>query len=117
MSVKRIIRLARKKLKHFNKCKQRHLHVSIITYNGKPIAIGISRLGANRYSKRRGYKRSIHSECDALRRIRGRPFRRRKGLKIYNVRFSKTGEIGFAKPCELCMKLLEDNGIRVAYYT
>lgn len=55
---------------------------------------------------------SIHAEEDAIRRC-GNP----KGATLFVSRVGRNGNIGIAKPCKKCQRLIRRNGIKRVYYT
>lgn len=58
--------------------------------------------------------RTIHAELDA---IVGSDRSRLKGADIYVYREHKDGTYACARPCEHCMALLKEYGVRNIYYT
>lgn len=56
----------------------------------------------------------IHAELDA---ILGVPLEELKGAEAYVVRITNTGLLAMSRPCEHCMALLKEVGIRKVYYT
>jgi len=58
--------------------------------------------------------RKIHAELDAILRC---PYEQIEGSVVYVARRLANGDYAMAKPCEFCIKLLEDSGITKVYYT
>ena len=92
-------------------------HISALVKGGKVIACGESTLGGKPYfASSRG--RSCHSEMSAIKFI-GTNVTKRKVSKytMWNIRWSKNGEIVNAKPCQQCQKVLLNIGIRRIVYS
>src|SRR4051812_35856028 len=78
-----------------------HHHATIITQGGAIVAMGYNH-------------GETHSETNALKKLWPS---HRKGVKVYNFRFTKSGKWSMSKPCPNCEKFLRDNGVKVVYYT
>ncbi len=59
---------------------------------------------------------SIHSELAAIKNMNFPPDFLKK-LRLVNIRFKKSGDLGYARPCKSCQELILTFGIRVVYYT
>ena len=55
----------------------------------------------------------VHAEMRAILNARGDT----KGADIYVFRKNKLGELAIAKPCEHCMELIAEAGIKNIFYT
>lgn len=55
-----------------------------------------------------------HAEVHALQKLWPSE---RKNCKIFSVRFTKTGKLAMAKPCDECQKYLKANGIKKVTYS
>lgn len=40
-----------------------------------------------------------------------------EGLTMYILRYRKGGDVGMAKPCDVCMHMIKESGISKIYYT
>ncbi len=57
----------------------------------------------------------LHAEIAALVRLNNKD--KKRANKIYVARLMKNGEIGTAKPCTICQKIISDFGIKSIEYT
>lgn len=64
--------------------------------------------------KHRKFEESLHAEQSALLNL---DWSKLKGLSILVYRINSVGELGMAKPCPMCHKLLDYVGIKNIYYT
>lgn len=55
-----------------------------------------------------------HAEIQALQALW--PSKRR-GTRVWSLRFTKTGRLANAKPCQDCERFLRENGVKVVYYS
>lgn len=73
----------------------------------------------NIYRHFKDYKTSIalgHAEINALSRLIGKEIKWDR-VSIFVYRELKDGSVVCARPCEACMKLIRDLGIKEIYYT
>ena len=59
---------------------------------------------------------SLHSEIAAISKLWGR-YNINKRIKLVNVRFLRSGQIGSARPCPDCMEVLNALGITQIYWS
>lgn len=59
---------------------------------------------------------SLHSEISSISRIWGKVYIDRK-IRLVNVKFTKAGQIGIAKPCKDCQEVLSALGIEDISWT
>lgn len=78
-----------------------HKHVTVVYRGGNVIAIGVNH-------------DEIHSEVAALRTLWPSE---RKGTKVVNLRMTRSGRLGLAKPCPECEKFLRENGVKAVLYS
>jgi len=91
-------------------------HISALTKGGKVIAYGESNLGGvPKFCSSRGS--SCHSEMDALKYIQTDNKRKLRKYVMWNIRWTKNGEIANSKPCINCQKALIDIGIQTIIYS
>lgn len=64
--------------------------------------------------KHKKWEESLHAEQAALLNL---DWNKLKGFSILVYRIGKNGELGMAKPCEMCQKLIKHVGIKNVYYT
>lgn len=55
---------------------------------------------------------TIHAEVDAIKGA-GNP----SGAKLFVARITRSGRLGLAKPCDRCMEVIREAGIRRIFYT
>jgi pyrimidine deaminase RibD-like protein len=89
--------------------------VGAVIVNPKPISIASNinkthPVHANPYVSIRG---SLHAECRAVIRCNSNL----NGSTIYVYRELKNGLPGLARPCNYCLTILKEYGIRVIYYS
>jgi deoxycytidylate deaminase len=97
-----MLRIARKEAaRSTHKC---YWHGVIITKGGKPVATGHNS----------GENGAVHAEVDALKKIWPN---KRNGCTVWSFRFTKTGALTMAKPCEPCTDYLRSMGIRTVVYS
>lgn len=63
----------------------------------------------------RDFHLSTHAEMDAILKVRSKTDLR--GAKIYVARPRADGQVGMARPCEVCQHVLFSYGIKRAFYT
>jgi len=78
-----------------------HFHGSFVVVGGRIQAIGYN-VG------------DTHAEIKALQQLW--PDKRR-GVKVYSMRFRKDGTFGMAKPCPACESYMRANGVKTVFYT
>lgn len=78
-----------------------HHHASFVVVGGKIQSMSFNQNG-------------IHAEVRALKQLWPN---KRKGVKVYSMRFTKGGRWGLAKPCPDCEKYMREFGVKVCYYT
>ena len=60
---------------------------------------------------------SCHAEISCLKPLIGRKDIDFKNIELYIYREYKNGQPGIARPCESCMRLISELGIKHIYYT
>ena len=91
-------------------------HKSALTKGGKVIAYGESNLGGTpNVTCARGA--SCHSEMTVLKHIPTTDRRKVKKYIIWNVRWSKNGEIINSKPCLNCQQTMLDMGLTTIVFS
>ena len=88
----------------------------VIVKNGNPITFGW-----NKYNKRHtlcekygNQYNAIHAELDA---IIGTDRNTLIGSTIYVYREDRNGQLGMCRPCNMCMSVLKQYGVKKVYYT
>lgn len=72
---------------------------------------------ANRYNiPQKKHWPSLHSEIDSIAKLWGRTHIDSR-IKLVNVRFLRSGQIGSSKPCNDCMEVLKALGINQIYWS
>jgi len=84
-------------------------HGALLIRDKKTISRGFNRPG-NKLSAPRGYK-NIHAECQAIRSAR------EEGDIVFVVRVSRSGQVQYSRPCELCIEFMRNHGIKKIYYS
>ena len=93
-------------------------HISAITKGGKVIAYGESSLGgASKFSPDKGQSKSCHSEIAVLKQMCVEDKRKMSKYTIWNIRWSRDGEVVSSKPCINCQKVLLESGIKNIVYS
>tara|TARA_R100001082_G_scaffold110288_2_gene89809 strand:- start:43 stop:408 length:366 start_codon:yes stop_codon:yes gene_type:complete len=93
-------------------------HVSIIVRKNEIVSVGTNNFRTHPQAKKYGYRfDEVHSELDALLRYKGP----KDGLKLFNFRYNRFGDMRKSKPCKKCLPWCEalfdgiwfttDNGI------
>lgn len=76
-------------------------HISLILRKNELLAIGNNEWKTHPKAIELGYKYPwLHSELDAYTKLKNKNLDK---LTLVNLRFSKTGKLGMAKPCKYCM--------------
>jgi len=84
--------------------------VGAVVSRKKPISVGFNKLKPT-------FKRfSTHAEVDAILSAGGR-FYNLNNCEIYVYRETKDGKPALARPCENCLELIKEKGIKKMYYT
>ena len=92
-----------------------HKHGTVITRNGEIVATG-----HNRVQDFMSHAFSLHSECDALMKLRGKPRRFMEECWMVVVRIGpqSTGyQYKLSKPCPKCSREIEKSGIKKVFYS
>lgn len=71
----------------------------------------------NRYRFTDDTPHMAHAECSCLKSLINRKDIDFKYVDLYIYRSTKNNELGLARPCPSCMKLITELGIRNIYYT
>lgn len=87
---------------------------SVVVRKGIPISFGINNMAKTHPLAAKNRFPYIHSELHAL---IGVDSRKLCGATIYVARRKRTGEIGLAKPCSECEKLLRQYNIKRVCYS
>lgn len=100
-------------------------HFSFLFERNKIVSVGQNQYDlsakalyfANRYNipQKKSFP-YLHSEISAISRLWGK-IRVDGRLKLVNVRFLKSGEMGISKPCPDCMEVLNALGIDQIYWS
>jgi len=95
-------------------------HASAIVYKRQILAIGRNSRKSHPMQARFGGENKIclHSEIDGIVRVinqHGADILKR--CDLYNLRITKSGKIGLAKPCESCYKAVSAFGIKKVFWT
>lgn len=86
---------------------------AVLVDSGTPIAVGFNSL--KYFSKWCSPPSvSIHAEMNCLRTCSKK---RIKGCELYIYREHKNGRLALAKPCEDCLNVIRQKGIKRIYYT
>ena len=81
-------------------------HLSALTKGGKVIAYGESNLGGvPRFCAHRG--QSCHSEMEVLKYIQTEDKRKIRKYVMWNIRWTKNGDIVNSKPCIHCINTIK----------
>jgi deoxycytidylate deaminase len=83
---------------------------AVIVRNGKPVSVGCNQGKSHPNAPVCG----LHAEANAI-RYAGKTNLRGSSIFVYRER--KDGKLGMARPCEDCMKVLKENGIKWIFYT
>lgn len=93
---------------------RQHRLGAVIVKGGNILSTGFNSI---RPSKILGTK-TLHAEADAvLQLLKQRRLHDLAGSEIYVTRFTKAGQVGMAKPCEACQRLITSVGIKRVHYT
>jgi len=76
-------------------------HSAVVVRGGAVVGVGFNTASA-------------HAEVAAIRNIW--PDKRR-GCKIWSMRYTTTGTLANARPCPACQRVLAEAGIRVCFYS
>ena len=75
-------------------------HVSIIVRKNEIVSTGTNTFRTHPKAKELGYRfDEVHSELDALLRYKGP----KDGLKLFNFRFNRFGDMRMSRPCKKCL--------------
>lgn len=76
------------------------IHSSVILRRSKVIAVGFNERRTHPLAKKYGYRDDfVHAELDAILQV---PKNKLHNLDLVNFRFSPSGDLRMAKPCEKC---------------
>ena len=90
---------------------------AVILRGSRIISSGCNRIGYTSLLRNRNYPESVHAEQAAIIKLLRRNSRSLIGSTMYVSRISSSGHVRLAKPCEVCMKIIESVGIRKVIYT
>ena len=100
---------------------QQHRHSTAIVHKGKVLAVGINQKKSHTLQKQfsgRDTKIWLHSELAAMIKVINRYGPEILGdCELYNLRLTKGGNIGLAKPCETCSRAIDSFGIGKVFWT
>lgn len=90
--------------------------IGAVVFKGKKIyGFGHNEIRSSSISMKYKYwKESLHAEQSALLKL---DWKKLKGCSIFVCRSSKTGQLGNARPCKMCQKIIDYVGIKDVYYT
>lgn len=101
--------------RNISKYSDHRVKVGAVISNKKPIAAASNKVRTHpRYANPDNNRGSVHAE---VRAIINSGKRNLTGYNIYVYRETKRGYPALARPCEHCLGILEDVGIRKVYYT
>lgn len=95
MNMKLMEKLCKKSSHH------QHFHAAVVVVGGSIQSVGWN------HGK-------THAEVKALQQLWPN---KRKDVKVYSLRFTKSGKWSMAKPCKNCEKYLRENGVKTVFYT
>lgn len=95
---------------------QHKLGAIVTKKNGRIIAKGVNQAKTHpmqaKYAKRSGgHRMYLHAEIAALVKCREQPH------TLYVARHRRDGNVGIAKPCEVCMEAIREAGVKRIVYT
>lgn len=94
----------------------RYRHFTFLLDKSRIVTIGRSRnRKTHPIAAKYGYRRSIHSELDAVLRLDKEG--EANGLVMFNTQIVQGDRISMAKPCPICQRFIRDVGIRSVIYT
>lgn len=110
----------------FNPClnKEQH-HFTFLFKKNKLLSIGCNNYNLNAkalyFAERFNVEQkkqfpSLHSEISSISRIWGRVYIDKR-IRLVNVKFTKAGQVGIARPCRDCQEVLSALGIEEIYWT
>ena len=79
---------------------KQHHHAAFVVAGGKIQSVGYN-VG------------KTHAEVKALKQLWPN---KRKGTKVYSMRWTKGGKWGMSKPCPRCEAYMREAGVKVVYY-
>lgn len=82
---------------------RQHHHACLVLVGGALQAVGTNTNGGG-----------THAEVNALSQLWPN---KRRGAKVYSLRWLKSGKLGMAKPCENCEQFLRESGVKTVYYS
>lgn len=90
--------------------------IGAVVFKGKRIyGSGYNDIRSSSISRKyKKWEESLHAEQSALLNL---DWNKLKGASILVYRMNKVGQVGMAKPCSMCRKLIEYIGIKNIYYT
>lgn len=86
---------------------------AVVVRSGKPIGFGFNK-PQKTHPKSSNEFRTIHAELDAMIGLSREEI---SGADLYIFREHKDGHIALARPCDHCLALIREYGIRRIYYT
>lgn len=86
-----------------------------VIVNKKPVSVGCNLMKTHpKYANGKETTLSIHAEVKA---VLSCPRRQLTGAEIWVYREDRKGNLALAKPCENCLAVLEEVGIKRVYFT
>lgn len=110
--LKNILEIAKKVSKN---SKFRYKVGAVIFNGGKIIAIGNNSTKTNPKLSRIFRHATLHAECDAI--LHCTNPHKLKGSNIFIVRETKDGNPAMARPCDMCITMMYEHKIKIAYWT
>ena len=93
-----------------------HRHVSVLTKGGKIVAFGTNNLGGvPKFCTSRG--KSCHSEMEVIKCLANEDKRKLKKYVMWNIKWTKNGDIASSKPCKACQQTMISMGIQTVVFS
>lgn len=93
---------------------KKHRLGAVVVKGNRILSVGHNQLRPSAITK----TKTLHAEAAAiLKLLKERRLHDLVGSDLYVTRFTKSGRIGMAMPCEACQELIASVGIANVYYT
>lgn len=95
-------------------------HSSVLLFKKQVLSVGVNSLKSHPLQKKFGGEKKIflHSEMSAIvQAINQHGSDVLQKCELYNLRLTKAGNVGLAKPCAACQRAIDAFKIRKVYWT
>jgi deoxycytidylate deaminase len=88
---------------------------AVLVSHGRPLAVGHNSIRGHRYSRYYKYPEACHAEAATIAALD--MYVPHNACVMYVARVNKQGQYMMSRPCDSCMRVIRESGIRKVVYT